>query len=308
MRIVFAGTPETAVPTLDRLLHDHDVVAVITRPDAPRGRKRILTPSPVALRAQHLGLNLVKSSTFTPEIVEEIRRLQPDVGVVVAFGALIPPAVLTLPKQEWINLHFSALPTWRGASPLQRDIISGAETAHLTVFRLVTELDAGDILTTRKSPLDKFETSGRALERLATEGADVVAEVLEEMASGDISAAPQIGLVTYAPKLTAADAQLHANLSLITAFNLFRGVTPEPGAWIECSTGRLKIVDCVPEEPSEQPAGVKSGGLTTRDDSVLLGFADGYLKLIDVQPAGKSIMPAIDWLRGLQNPQTWSFS
>lgn len=303
MRIVFAGTPDIAIPTLDRLSSEFEVVSVITRGDAPRGRKREMTASAVADRATELGLPIIKTTVFTEDILATLRSSQPDLGIVVAFGAIIPEHALSIPRFGWLNLHFSKLPSWRGASPLQRDIISGAKTAHLTVFKLVAELDAGDVVAVRESPLGAHETSGAALRRLGSEGADLVAEVVRSLESGNLTAVPQQGEITFAPKLSTAEAQLTPRSPVEEAYNLFRGVTPEPGAWIQSTSGRIKIIACSPLRDVH----IEPGKATWNQDSVAIGFADGAVELTHIQPAGKQVMPARDWVRGVQNLNDWSF-
>ncbi len=303
MRIVFAGTPDTAVATLERIHAHHEIVAVITRPDAPRGRKREMTQSEIAERATELGLRVIKMTTFNDEVISQLREYKPDLGIVVAFGALIPQPVLDLPRLGWINLHFSKLPEWRGASPLQRDIIAGAKSAHLTVFELVAQLDAGDILGSCETPLGAHETSGVALRRLALEGADLVYNIVERLEAGDIVATPQRGPATYAPKLSTSEAQLSSRNPIETAYNLYRGVTPEPGAWVASASGRLKIIDCAPT----RDLFVHTGRVSMDKNLVALGFADGALALSRVQPAGKQIMSAREWVRGIHSLNDWTF-
>lgn len=303
MRIVFAGTPDTAVPSLERLVEHHEVVAVVTRPDAPRGRKRELTPSAVATRADELGIPLIKTSRFTPEVCAELEVLKADIGVVVAYGALIPEVGLRLPRLGWLNLHFSKLPHWRGAAPLQFDIINGATCAHMTVFQLVAELDAGDIYAVRESPLGAHETAGTALRRLSVEGASLLVDVLSSLGDGSATLTPQDGESSYAPKLTAVHSQLLSQAEVTRAYNLFRGVTPEPGAWIESTSGRVKVLECAPAHDAR----VAPGRLAFSADHVVLGFSNGALTLSRVQPAGKSAMSARDWVRGIHEPELWSF-
>ena len=303
MRIVFAGTPDTALATLERLHTDHEIIAVITRPDAPRGRKREMTQSEIADRATQLGLRVIKISTFTDEVISQLRAYKPDLGIVVAFGALIPQRVLDLPRLGWINLHFSKLPEWRGASPLQRDIISGAKSAHLTVFELVAQLDAGDILGVCDTQLGAHETSGVALRRLALEGADLVYNIVTQLEAGGIVATPQRGPATYAPKLSTSEAQLSSRSPIETAYNLYRGVTPEPGAWVASASGRLKIIDCAPT----RDLFVHTGRVSMDKNLVALGFADGALALSRVQPAGKQVMSAREWVRGIHSLNDWTF-
>jgi methionyl-tRNA formyltransferase len=303
MRIVFAGTPDTAIPTLERMNAEFDVVSVLSRPDALRGRKREMASSEVATRAAELGLPVIKTNVFTDEVRANLVELQPDIGIVVAFGALIPDSALVIPRFGWINLHFSRLPQWRGASPLQRDIISGARNAHLTVFKLVAELDAGDIVAVRESSLGAHETAGGALRRLSIEGADLVEDAVRSLEAGELVAVPQEGPVTFAPKLTTADSQL-SSLSLVSsAYNLYRGVTPEPGAWIQSTSGRIKVIDCLPQRDLH----VQTGKASIEQNLVVLGFADGALEVSRVQPAGKQVMSARDWVRGIQSLSDWSF-
>ena len=303
MRIVFAGTPETAIPTLERMNSEFEVVAVLTRPDALRGRKREMAPSAVADRAAELELPVIKTNVFTDEVMSELGQCQPDLGIVVAFGALIPESALVIPRFGWINLHFSRLPQWRGASPLQRDIISGARSAHLTVFKLVAALDAGDVVGVRESSLGTHETAGMALRRLSNEGADLVEATVRSLEAGELFAVPQEGPVTFAPKLSTADAQLMSRSEVATAYNLYRGVTPEPGAWIQSTSGRIKVIDCLPQRDLH----VHMGKASIEQNLVVLGFVDGALEVSRVQPAGKQVMSAQDWVRGIQSLKDWSF-
>lgn len=303
MKILFAGTPEVAIPTLEALNARHEVVGVITRPDAPLGRKRILTPSSVAQRATQLGLAIHKTSRFTQETSDFIAQSGAELGVVVAYGALIPEHDLAAVAHGWINLHFSQLPQWRGAAPLQRTIMSGATEVGLSIFTLVAELDAGPVFESMSVPLGATETAGEALIRLAGIGSHEIVRVVEALESGTATSTEQVGLVSLASKLTANDGRLEPEDTARSAFDIFRGVTPEPGAWIDSTTGRVKILECsMPEAGSVSP-----GAILASPESVLIGFNDGPLSLITVQPAGKVAMPAHDWARGLQREQ-WSFS
>ncbi|MCX6494954.1 MAG: methionyl-tRNA formyltransferase [Actinobacteria bacterium] len=303
MKIIFAGTPEVAIPTLEALNARHEVVGVITRPDAPLGRKRILTPSSVAQRATQLGLAVHKTSRFTQETSDFIAQSGAELGVVVAYGALIPEHDLAAVAHGWINLHFSQLPQWRGAAPLQRTIMSGATEVGLSIFTLVAELDAGPVLESMSVPLGATETAGEALTRLATVGSHEIVRVVESIETGIATSTEQVGQVSFAGKLTANDGRLEPKDTARSAFNIFRGVTPEPGAWIDSTTGRVKILECTMAEAGS----VSPGAVLASPESVLLGFNDGSLSLITVQPAGKISMPAHDWARGLQREQ-WSFS
>jgi methionyl-tRNA formyltransferase len=303
MKIIFTGTPEVAIPTLDALNARHEVVGVITRPDAPLGRKRILTPSSVAQRATQLGLPIHKTSRFSSETSDFISQSGAELGVVVAYGALIPESDLASVTHGWINLHFSQLPQWRGAAPLQRTIMSGATEVGLSIFTLVAELDAGPVFESMSVPLGATETAGEALSRLASVGSHEVVRVVEALESDTATSTDQVGQVSFASKLTADDGRLESQDTARSAFNIFRGVTPEPGAWIDSTTGRVKILDCAMAEDGS----VSSGAILASPQSVLIGFADGALSLITVQPAGKVAMPAHDWARGLQR-ESWRFS
>jgi methionyl-tRNA formyltransferase len=303
MKIIFAGTPEVAIPTLDALNARHEVVGVITRPDAPLGRKRILTPSSVAQRATQLGLPIHKTSRFTSETSAFISQSGAELGVVVAYGALIPESDLASVTHGWINLHFSQLPQWRGAAPLQRTIMSGATEVGLSIFTLVAELDAGPVFDSMSVPLGATETAGQALARLASVGSHEIVRVVESIETGIATSTNQVGQVSFASKLTADDGRLEPQDTARSAFSIFRGVTPEPGAWIDSTAGRVKILDCAMAEDGS----VSPGTLLASPDSVLIGFTDGALSLITVQPASKVVMPAQDWARGLQR-ESWRFS
>lgn len=304
MKILFAGTPSVAVPALERLAVDHEVVGVLTRPDAPVGRKREVTPSPVAVRALELGMRIHKSSRFDDETLSFVRGSGAKLGVVVAYGALVSDEGLGALDLGWINAHFSHLPALRGAAPLQRDIIAGAETASITIFQLVTDLDAGDVLAVSSHLLGSQETSGEAFARLALEAGSALSQAVSDISRGSAIASPQVGVVTYAHKLTSEDGQLRPSMTISDAFNRFRGVTPEPGAWIDSASGRIKILECTPS--AEQGSVPEHISLSTSD--VNIGFRDGSLSLITVQPAGKLPMPARDWARGITSIEDWSFS
>lgn len=310
MKILFAGTPEVAVPALEALAREHEVVAVLTRPDAPIGRKRLLTPSPVALTSERLGIPIIKASRIDDAATSIIAGTGAELGVVVAYGALIPDSTLHALARGWINLHFSKLPELRGAAPLQRAIIAGAQQAHLTVFHLVAELDAGAIIDVVSEPLNDEETAGHAFERLAEIGAQQLCRVVDAMSSGEAIAIAQSGVATYAHKLSVAEGQLIPTMTHRDALNRFRGVTPEPGAWIQSSTGRIKILACAVSDTSDSHAPgefTKPGSASFHNGSVHLGFSDGELSVFQVQPAGKQAMSAADWFRGIHSPNVWQF-
>jgi methionyl-tRNA formyltransferase len=302
LRIVFAGTPAAAVPTLDRLAESpHEVVGVVTRPPAPSGRKRVLTPSPVAQAAERLGIPVVDARRLDAEATDRIAALRPDLGVIVAYGGLVREPLLSMPRHGWINLHFSALPAWRGAAPVQHALIAGDAELGASVFRLVPELDAGDVYAVRTRPVAPGETAGLALESLAASGADLVAAVVDGIADRTAVAVPQEGEPTFAPKLAIEDARLDWQRPTAEVDARYRGVTPEPGAFTEVDGVRLKVLDAAPAHPAptaDDPP-LAPGELRSVGRRVLAGTGDGALELRRVQPAGRTAMAAADWWRGL---------
>ena len=298
MRLVFAGTPAAAVPTLRRLAVEHDIAAVVTRPDAPLGRKRVLTPSPVAQAAAELGLPVIHAARLDEAVTAEIVALRPELGVIVAYGGLVREPLLSVPNGGWINLHFSLLPAWRGAAPVQRALIAGDPVLGASVFQLVPELDAGDVFATRAVDVPPTATAGEALETLAVDGAGLTAEVVDAIADGSARAVPQEGEPTFAAKLTLEDGLLDFRAPLEVVYARFRGVTPEPGAHTTIDGQRLKILEARPADAEAEvlPPGAMAG---TRSE-VLIGTATSPLTVTRLQPAGKGPMNAADWWRGLQ--------
>ncbi|MFB7250751.1 methionyl-tRNA formyltransferase [Microbacterium sp. NPDC056234] len=295
MRLVFAGTPAVAVPTLRLLADRHEIVAVVTRPDAPLGRKRVLTPSPVAAVAAELGLNIIKAARLDAEATERIAALEPELGVIVAYGGLVREPLLSTPERGWINLHFSLLPAWRGAAPVQRALIAGDAELGASVFQLVEELDAGDVYASRAFDVPADATADAALEALAAAGAPLTAEVVDTIAGGTAHAQPQVGAVTLAPKLSLEDGLLEFTRPLEEVYARFRGVTGEPGAHTSIDGARLKILEASPADDVEPLA---PGAIAGTKNSVLIGTATVPLSVTRVQPAGKPAMAAADWWRG----------
>ena len=299
MRLVFAGTPEPAVPALRRLAaSDHDIAAVITRRDAPLGRKRVLTPSPVAAAAEELGLHPIRVDRLDAEVTERITALRPDLGVIVAYGGLVREPLLSTPVHGWINLHFSLLPRWRGASPVQHALIAGDDQTGASVFQLVPELDAGDVFAERPHPIAEGATAGDLLAALAESGADLLAEVVDAIAAGTAVARPQTGESTYAPKLGDADGAVTWTDPADAVLGRIRGVTPEPGAHTTVDAARLKIHAARPAG-ADAPS-LKPGRIALHDKAVLVGTGSSPIVLETVQPAGKGAMRAADWWRGLR--------
>jgi len=295
VRLVFAGTPEPALPSLDALLAgDHEVAAVITRPDAPAGRGRTPRPSPVRLRAEQAGLEVLtpahpRESTFQ----QRLRALAPDCCPVVAYGALVPSPVLEIPRLGWVNLHFSLLPAWRGAAPVQHALLHGDDLTGASTFRLEEGLDTGPVFGVTTQPIGPTDTAGDLLARLALAGAGLLVATLAGLERGDLQAVPQpTEGVSLAPKLTPADARVDWTAPARHVDRLVRACTPSPGAWSTLRGRRVKLGPVTPAVSQLAP-----GELTA---DAMVGTATMAVQLGQVQPAGKAPMPAVDWLRGLR--------
>lgn len=294
MRLVFAGTPEVAVPALDALVASHhDVVAVVTRPDAPAGRGRRLTPSPVALRAEELGLELLKpghprDASFQARLSE----LAPEACPVVAYGALLPQSALDIPTHGWINLHFSLLPRWRGGAPVQRAVMAGDAEIGTACFRIVKELDAGDVYLMESQPMPDA-TAGELLADLAVSGAAQLVRAMDLVEAGETPAPQPADGVTVAPKITVEEARIDWSLPAARLRNLIMGCSPDPGAWCELDGARFKIYRVRQAEDQD----LSPGELFRTRRQVFVGTGSGTLELLEVQPAGKRRMAAIDWAR-----------
>ncbi|AJM77766.1 methionyl-tRNA formyltransferase [Rathayibacter toxicus] len=296
MRLVFVGTPAAAVPTLRALVaSDDDVVAVVTRKDAPVGRRRILTPSPVALAAEELGLPVIRADRLDDVVTERIHALAPDLGVIVAYGALVRARLLAVPRLGWINLHFSLLPRWRGAAPVQRAVIAGDSRIGASVFQLVAELDAGDVYAEILEEV-RERTAGELLEVLSERGASLTRQVVKDLASGRAVATAQTGDVSYAPKLDVTDGRIDWMQPTDRILALVRGVTPEPGASTMAGELRLKVLALRSVEGRLDPGQVQIEG-----GRALVGTGDGAVDLVTVQPSGKKPMSGAAWARGLRS-------
>lgn len=298
MRVVVAGTPEVAVPTLDALMaSEHEVVAVLTRPDAPLGRKRIMTPSPLAARAEALGVPILKSAKPDEEVIRQLRELGVELGVVVAYGALLTQPVLDAIPHGWVNLHFSALPKWRGAAPLQRAVMAGERTSALTVFQLEAGLDTGPIFKSTPADLDPTKTSGELLADFAVTGADLVVDVVDGIASAALVSVPQVGEPTHAAKLTRDDGHIDWHREAWLVSSHIRGVTPEPGARALIGEDWLKIHEIA--DAADAGIELAPGELGIVAKRLFVGTATTPIELLRVQPAGKQAMTAMDWWRGM---------
>ncbi|WP_405475810.1 methionyl-tRNA formyltransferase [Paenarthrobacter ilicis] len=301
MRVLFAGTPAVAVPSLNALVDaGFDVVAVLTRPDAPLGRKRVMTPSPVAMRAGELGIDVIRAAKVDADTTARIAEFSPDVAAIVAYGGLVPRAALGVPAFGWVNLHFSLLPAWRGAAPVQRSIIAGDDVTGAVTFQLEEGLDTGPVFGTLTESVRATDTAGDLLERLSHSGAVLLGQTLSAIRAGQAVAQPQVGDVTLAPKLTLEDGKLDWKQPALALDRRARGVTPEPGAWTMLDGQRVKL------EPVTLRPDVKDlapGTLRVEAKSVLVGTGSHAVQLGRIQPAGKKMMSPADWARGLAAPE-----
>jgi len=296
LRIVFAGSPAAAVPSLDALVASrHDLVAVVTREDSPVGRRSTLTPTPVAARAAGSGIPVLKTDRLDAAATEAILEAGADLGVIVAYGGLVREPLLSGPRLGWINLHFSLLPRWRGAAPVQHALLAGDPETGVSVFQLVPELDAGPLYARVAEPVGRFQTSGTLLERLAGVGADVLAGVVDALADGTAVATAQIGEPTFAGKLTTPDGRLDWTLPATEIDRRIRAVTPEPGASTTLDGQRFKIVEAV---PAHDTLPLTPGRVEMYDRRVLVGTGSGLIELLRVTPFGRPKMAAGDWFRG----------
>jgi methionyl-tRNA formyltransferase len=301
MRVAFAGTPHTAVPSLEAILRSrHEVAAVITRPDAPAGRGRHLIPSPVAEVAAAAGLEVLKPvKPRDPEFLDRLRSIAPDCCPVTAYGALLPQAALDIPRHGWVNLHFSLLPAWRGAAPVQHAILHGDDITGATTFRIVAAMDAGPVYGVLTEAIKPTDTSGDLLDRLAVAGAELLVATLDGIETGELVPRPQPGEgVSLAPKLTVEDAHVDWSQPATAIGRLIRACTPAPGAWTEFHGSRLKLGP-VSEAAPGQGAGQGPGEFRVIGEGVLVGTGTSPVLLGDVQPAGKRRMTAQEWARGL---------
>ena len=300
MRLVFAGTPETAVPSLEALLSSrHEVVAVVTRPDAPAGRGRHLVASPVGLRAEEAGLPVLKPGRVRdPEFLGTLRALEPDCAPVVAYGALVPPEALDIPRYGWVNVHFSLLPAWRGAAPVQHAIIGGDDVTGASTFRLEQGLDTGPVYGVVTESIRAADTSGDLLGRLAISGAGLLVATLDGIEAGRLVAQPQpADGVSLAPKLSVDDARVNWASPALGIDRLIRGCTPAPGAWTTFRGERLKLQ---PVRAADADGPLEPGEVAADRRGVLVGTGSHPVLLTAVQPQGKKAMPAADWARGVR--------
>jgi methionyl-tRNA formyltransferase len=302
VRLVLAGTPSAALPALEAVLGSdrHELLAVVTRPDARSGRGRELAPSPVKQRALEAGVDvLTPARPSEPDFLGRLRALAPDCCPVVAYGALVPPAALEIPVHGWVNLHFSILPAWRGAAPVQHAILAGDDLTGATAFRLEAGLDTGPVYGVMTAAVGPRDTAGDLLDRLSRDGAKLLIATLDGIEDGALEPQPQSeDGVSLAPKLTTADARVDWSRSAIVVDRRIRACTPAPGGW---TTFRERRLGLGPVLPLADDLGLPVGEV--RDlgrDGVVVGTGTGPVRLGDVRPEGRAAMAADAWARGIR--------
>ncbi len=295
MRVLFFGTPRFAVPSLEAVVGRHDVVAVVTQPDRPAGRGRRPTPPPVALRARELGLRVLQPERLR-DVREELERLQPDVGVVVAYGKLLPSWLISLPRHGCINLHPSRLPRHRGASPIQAALLSGDPVTGVTVVRVTEDLDAGEILAQREVPIQTDDTAGTLAERLSREGAQLLVEVLDALEAGEVNGRPQDPReATYCGRLTKDHGWIRWDQPAHAVERHVRAMDPWPVAYTTHRGTPLRVWRVRLLEGEDGPAGQV---LRVTRDGFVVATRSGAVEVLEVQPASGRRMPAADYVRG----------
>ena len=305
MKLVFAGTPEVAVPALDALIASgrHEVAAVVTRPDAPAGRGRRLVASPVAQRAQEAGIEVLRPlKPRDPEFLERLREIGPDCCPVVAYGALLPRVALDVPAHGWVNLHFSLLPAWRGAAPVQHSVLAGDEITGASTFLIEEGLDSGPVYGTVTEEIRPTDTSGDLLTRLAFAGAGLLAATMDGIEDGTLKAVPQpTEGISLAPKVNVEDARVDWTAPALRVDRVVRGCTPAPGAWTTFRGERLKLIQVTPRP---EVTDLAPGRLSVGKNNVYVGTGSHAVELVWVQAQGKKPMRAADWARGVRIADT----
>ena len=299
VRLVFAGTPGPALPALRRLLDSsrHEVIAVLTRPDAAAGRRGKPEPSRVAHEALDRGIPVLRPSRpNSPEFVAELSELAPDCCPVVAYGALLRDALLAVPPQGWINLHFSLLPAWRGAAPVQAAIAAGDTITGATTFRIEPSLDSGPVYGVITEAIRPTDTAGELLDRLALSGAELLSATLDGIADETLTPRPQPAEgISIAPKITVEQARVRWDLPAQVVERRIRAVTPNPGAWTLIDGLRLKLG---PVQVDRSPMPLAPGFIHADRKDVWIGTGSEPVRLGQIQPPGKKVMNAVDWARG----------
>lgn len=298
-RAVFFGTPDWAVPSLERLsASDIEVAGVVTNPDRPAGRGYEMQASPVKAAAEKEGLPVWQpEKARDPELMERLQELQPDVCVVVAYGKILPAALLEVPRRGFVNVHFSLLPAYRGAAPVQRAVMDGLSETGVSIMVLTEGMDEGPVLAGRPEPIGPEDTAGTVGERLAVVGADLLVPTLDAYLSGELEpVAQEHEAATYAPKLSTDEARIEWTEPAVTIASKIRGLQPAPGAWTMLGDARLKIHKAVPVEGEHLAA----GSLRTDPEALVAGTGDGNLAILEAQLAGKKKMSGLEIARGLR--------
>ena len=297
MRILFAGTPSTAADVLEGLISSgHEIVAVLTREDSPVGRKKVLTPSAVAEVALAHGLPTIKANKVSSAVLAEISQYQIDLAIVVAYGVILRREALDAIPNGWLNLHFSKLPRWRGAAPVQHAIWSGDKETAVTLFKIEEGLDTGPVLGFAESLIESGETSGELLERLSSIGVTLLNQELPRLYAGSFNLSEQQGSVTLAPKIQRVDARINFTSTSKEVENLVRAMNPEPMAWCELDGDSLRVLRA---RSVQGLFALAPGEVLVQEDLVLVGCgSESALELIEVQPASKTPMTAKSWMNG----------
>lgn len=302
VRVVFAGSPEVALPALEVVAKHSSDLLVVSQPDRPTGRKRAMTPTAVSSYCLDHGLQLER-----PETAEQLRdcvaQFAPDLGITVAYGRILRPEVLDLPRRGWWNVHFSLLPRWRGAAPVQHALLAGDTETGVTVFALDAGVDTGPILHQEVHGIRPGMTAGELLGQLARLGARSLGKTLDALEAGTLTSVAQSGPGTHAPKLSREDGRITSQLSVADALRRCGATTPEPGCFTTLGGGSLTIA-ILQMEHNTEPLGLPVGHLGPTGRGVALGLRDGEVTLLSVQPAGKRAMPALDWWRGVHGDPT----
>jgi methionyl-tRNA formyltransferase len=290
--LVFAGSPAIAVPYLESLVAaGNEVRTVITREPSPVGRKRVVTPTPVDVAARGLGLSVITADSLAHVDIPDV-----EIGVVVAYGGLVPARLLEKPSHGWINVHFSVLPSYRGAAPVQRALWDGHANTGVSIFRLVEEMDAGPVYESQSIPFLPDETATEALDRLSRETADLLVQTLNDIVAGKLTPVQQIGNPTFAPKFSKDEARVSWAEPAVTIAHRIRALSDEPGAHTVLGNDRIGIV----RTRVAPGRGLEPGVVDVSNDGVFVGTGSGSIELLVVKPAGKASMAASDWARGLR--------
>lgn len=298
MRVIFAGTPEIAIPSFQAIIAaGHEICAVITRPDARAGRGKKLSASPVADMARDLHLPLLQPRVADDDFVAQVRALEADVAAVVAYGMLLPQALLDAVPGGWINLHFSLLPRWRGAAPVQHALLAGDHETGATTFRIVRALDAGPIYRTLTTRIEPHETTGDLLARLGEAGAPLLADTLADVAAGVEPVEQSSEGITLAPKVNPNDVRIDWTAPAAEINQQVRAANPEPGAWTSLGGEHFLILDVA---PTDLRMGLAPGEMHANKRTLVVGTGLGALELKQVKPFGRKLMAGADWARGVQ--------